>query len=231
MKDLLALGISGSGSAHRSTPTAGMETFRALTGRTARLHGFRHFAGTSFSDPRAGSRPVSHPDQPWAAEISGWASAPRRRSPLRAPYIPHSYLPGACPSNFPSRCSSRARGRTCRRCSTRVHEREARIVAVASSTPDAPALDRARERGVATEVFAAIRLRRPRGPGRGPGASGCSSGAPAWSCWPATWSSWGPPSWIASPARSSTSTRPCCRPSRGCTRSSRRSPTASRCSA
>ena len=34
-----------------------------------------------------------------------------------------------------------------------VHEREARIVAVASSTPDAPALERARERGVATEVF------------------------------------------------------------------------------
>jgi phosphoribosylglycinamide formyltransferase-1 len=35
-----------------------------------------------------------------------------------------------------------------------VHEREARVVAVASSTSDAPALDRARERGVATEVFA-----------------------------------------------------------------------------
>ncbi len=34
-----------------------------------------------------------------------------------------------------------------------VHEREARIVAVASSTPDAPALNRARERGVASEVF------------------------------------------------------------------------------
>ncbi len=35
-----------------------------------------------------------------------------------------------------------------------VHEREARIVGVASSVPDAPALLRARERGVATEVFA-----------------------------------------------------------------------------
>ena len=35
-----------------------------------------------------------------------------------------------------------------------VHEREARIVAVASSTADAPALERARARGVATEVFA-----------------------------------------------------------------------------
>jgi phosphoribosylglycinamide formyltransferase 1 len=35
-----------------------------------------------------------------------------------------------------------------------VHGREARIVAVASSVPDAPALLRARERGVATEVFA-----------------------------------------------------------------------------
>jgi phosphoribosylglycinamide formyltransferase 1 len=35
-----------------------------------------------------------------------------------------------------------------------VHEREARIVAVASSVPDAPAMARARERGVATEVFA-----------------------------------------------------------------------------
>ncbi len=34
-----------------------------------------------------------------------------------------------------------------------VHEREARVVAVASSTADAPALERARERGVATEVF------------------------------------------------------------------------------
>ena len=35
-----------------------------------------------------------------------------------------------------------------------VHEREARIVGVASSVPDAPALLRAGERGVATEVFA-----------------------------------------------------------------------------
>ena len=35
-----------------------------------------------------------------------------------------------------------------------VHEREARIVAVASSTPDAAALDRARKRDVPTEVFA-----------------------------------------------------------------------------
>jgi len=35
-----------------------------------------------------------------------------------------------------------------------VHEREARIVAVASSVPDAPALARASERGVATGVFA-----------------------------------------------------------------------------
>ena len=35
-----------------------------------------------------------------------------------------------------------------------VHEREARIVAVASSVPEAPALLRASERGVATEVFA-----------------------------------------------------------------------------
>jgi len=35
-----------------------------------------------------------------------------------------------------------------------VHEREARVVGVASSVPDAPALLRARERGVATEVFA-----------------------------------------------------------------------------
>jgi len=35
-----------------------------------------------------------------------------------------------------------------------VHEREARVVAVASSVPDAPALGRARERGVATGVFA-----------------------------------------------------------------------------
>ncbi|HTY98079.1 MAG TPA: phosphoribosylglycinamide formyltransferase [Solirubrobacteraceae bacterium] len=35
-----------------------------------------------------------------------------------------------------------------------VHEREAQIVAVASSVPDAPALLRAGERGVASEVFA-----------------------------------------------------------------------------
>ncbi len=35
-----------------------------------------------------------------------------------------------------------------------VHEREARIVAVASSSADAPALQRARERDVATAVFA-----------------------------------------------------------------------------
>jgi phosphoribosylglycinamide formyltransferase 1 len=35
-----------------------------------------------------------------------------------------------------------------------VHEREAEIVAVASSVPDAPALARARERGVETAVFA-----------------------------------------------------------------------------
>ena len=35
-----------------------------------------------------------------------------------------------------------------------VHEREARIVGVASSVPDAPALLRAGERGVPTEVFA-----------------------------------------------------------------------------
>ena len=34
-----------------------------------------------------------------------------------------------------------------------VHGREAQVVAVASSTSDAPALERARERGVATEVF------------------------------------------------------------------------------
>ncbi|HTA35212.1 MAG TPA: phosphoribosylglycinamide formyltransferase [Solirubrobacteraceae bacterium] len=35
-----------------------------------------------------------------------------------------------------------------------VHGREAEIVAVASSTPDAPALERARRRGVPTSVFA-----------------------------------------------------------------------------
>jgi phosphoribosylglycinamide formyltransferase 1 len=34
-----------------------------------------------------------------------------------------------------------------------VHEREAQIVAVASNVPDAPALERARERGVECEVF------------------------------------------------------------------------------
>ncbi len=34
-----------------------------------------------------------------------------------------------------------------------VHEREARVVAVASSVADAPALDRARERGIPTGVF------------------------------------------------------------------------------
>jgi phosphoribosylglycinamide formyltransferase-1 len=38
-----------------------------------------------------------------------------------------------------------------------VHEREAQIVAVASNVPDAPALERARERGVACEVFARAR--------------------------------------------------------------------------
>jgi phosphoribosylglycinamide formyltransferase-1 len=35
-----------------------------------------------------------------------------------------------------------------------VHGREAEVVAVASNVPDAPALERARERGVATAVFA-----------------------------------------------------------------------------
>ncbi|MHB8235707.1 MAG: phosphoribosylglycinamide formyltransferase, partial [Solirubrobacteraceae bacterium] len=37
-----------------------------------------------------------------------------------------------------------------------VHEREALIVAVASSTPDAPALARARERDVPTQCFARL---------------------------------------------------------------------------
>ena len=107
-----------------------------------------------------------------------------------------------------------------------VHGREAQVVAVASSVAGAPALERARGARRANAVFAARRLPRPRGARRGAWPTGCASGARAWSCSPATWSCSARPSSRASPARSSTCTPRCCRPSPGCTRSSRRSPTA-----
>jgi len=65
-----------------------------------------------------------------------------------------SYLPALVPEQFPIAVLVSGTGTNLQALLDTVHERDARIVAVASSAPDAPALARARERGVATEVFA-----------------------------------------------------------------------------
>ena len=66
----------------------------------------------------------------------------------------HSYRPRRVPEQLPIAVLVSGVGTNLQALLDTVHEREARIVAVASSVPDAPALARASERGVATGVFA-----------------------------------------------------------------------------
>ena len=68
--------------------------------------------------------------------------------------VAHSYLATRVPEQLPIAVLVSGTGTNLQALLDTVHEHEARIVAVASSVPDAPALARARERGVATEVFA-----------------------------------------------------------------------------
>jgi phosphoribosylglycinamide formyltransferase 1 len=65
----------------------------------------------------------------------------------------HSYRAGGVPQRLPIAVLVSGVGTNLQALLDTVHEREAQIVAVASNVPDAPALKRARERGVACEVF------------------------------------------------------------------------------
>ena len=150
-----------------------------------------------------------HPQLDWkdtrAAVCVTWVTAILRRVPE---------------ATSPSQCSSPGTGTNLQALLDTVHGREARVVAVTSSVADIPALERARDRRVSTEVFppAAYPDAGPvtgarglaGGAGRSPGRLRRIHGAP------------GPAFLARFPARSSTSACPCCRPFRGWAPSSRR---------
>ena len=99
----------------------------------------------------------------------------------------------------------------------RVHGRDGiEIVAVASDKPDARALERARAAGVPTAVVPSRRVRRPRPAATARSPTGCASGAPSWSCWPATCSCSARRSWPLPGARDQRPSRAAARRSRVC---------------